>query len=101
MFTLIQGRSPKNLRVVGFKQALYLSCNSTQREPVIRRLRVTLLGFCRRVVVNEAYINLEKTTSSFQSVILINEKCKEDVNISVELVLVLIRGAGFSLNPWS
>ena len=43
-----------------------------QRETVSRRLRETPLGFCFRVIVNEFHQNLEKTTSSVPSVILIN-----------------------------
>ena len=35
-------------------------------------LRETPLGFCLRVIVNEFHPNLEKTTSSVLSVILIN-----------------------------
>ena len=41
----------------------------TKREAILRRMRVTHLGFCLRVIMNE---NLEKTTSSVLSVILIN-----------------------------
>ena len=66
------GRSPKQLRVVGEEQAISLSCNYTEREPVLRRLRVTFLGFCLRVIVNEILIDLEKTTSGVLSVILLN-----------------------------
>ena len=44
----------------------------TDREPVLLRLRVTLLGFCLWVIVNEKPLNLEKTTISFLFVILIN-----------------------------
>ena len=43
-----------------------------QRKPVLRRLRETPLSFCLRVIVNEFHPNLEKMTSSVQSVILIN-----------------------------
>ena len=40
---------------------------------VIQRcMRVTPLGFCLRVFVNEKRLNLEKTTSSVLSVLLIN-----------------------------
>ena len=35
-------------------------------------MRVTLLGLCLRVIVNEKLLNLEKTTSSVLSVLLIN-----------------------------
>ena len=51
------GRGPKELLAVGVEQALSLSCNSTEREPVLRRLLVTPLGFCLRVIVNETRIN--------------------------------------------
>ena len=44
----------------------------TEREPVLRRLRITFLGFCLRVIITEKHIHLEKTTSSVLSVILIN-----------------------------
>ena len=43
-----------------------------EREPVLRRLCVTPLGFCLRVIVKEKYMNFEKTTSSIISVISIN-----------------------------
>ena len=59
------------LRVAGVEQALTLSCNFTEREPILRRLRVTPLGFCLRVIVNDIHINLEETMSSFLFVILI------------------------------
>ena len=39
------------LRVAGVEQALTLSCNFTEREPVLRRLCVTPLGLCLRVIV--------------------------------------------------
>ena len=39
---------------------------------VLRRLHVTPLGFCLRVIVNETHRNLENTTSSVLTVILIN-----------------------------
>ena len=54
------------------EQVLSLYSNSTERELVLRRLRVTPSGFCVRVIVNETHINLEKTTSRVLSVILIN-----------------------------
>ena len=38
------GRSQKELRAVVVEQALSLSCNSTQRQAVLHRLRVTLLS---------------------------------------------------------
>ena len=47
------GRGPKELLTVGVEQALSLSCNSTQKEPVLRRMRVTPLGFCLRVIVKK------------------------------------------------
>ena len=64
-------RSTKELRVVGVEQALSLSCNSTEREPVLRQPCITPLGFFIRVIVNENHINLEKTTFCVLSVILI------------------------------
>ena len=39
---------------------------------ILRSMRVTLLGVCPRVIVNENPLNLEKTTSSVLSVISIN-----------------------------
>ena len=39
---------------------------------VLRRLHLTPLGFCPRVIVNKTHINLEKTTSIVLFVILIN-----------------------------
>ena len=42
------------------------------RESVLRRLNVTPLGVCLRVIVNKKPLNLEKTTSSVLSVSLIN-----------------------------
>ena len=41
--------------------------NKTERES----MRVTPLGFCLRVIVNEKLLNLEKTTSSVLSVLLL------------------------------
>ena len=35
----------------------------TERESVLRRLSVTPLGFCLRVIVNDKLLILEKTTS--------------------------------------
>ena len=58
--------------VVRVEQALSLCKIARQRECILRRLRVTPLGFCLRVIVNEILINLEKTTSSVLSVILYN-----------------------------
>ena len=58
--------------VVSVEQALSLCKIARQRECILRRLRVTPLGFCLRVIVNEILINLEKTTSSVLSVFLIN-----------------------------
>ena len=64
-FTLTLRQKP---RVV-----LRSQCRITrQSEPVIRRLRETYLGFCLRVFVTEFHPNLEKTTSSVLSAILIN-----------------------------
>ena len=65
--------TPKELRVVGVEKTCSLSCNSTESEPVVlRRLRITPLGFCLRVNLNKRHINPEKTTSSVPSVTLIN-----------------------------
>ena len=41
--------------------------NKTESES----MRVTPLGFCLRVIVNEKLLNLEKTTSSVLSVLLL------------------------------
>ena len=41
--------------------------NKTERES----MRVTPLGFCLRVIVNEKLLNLEKTTSSVLSVLFL------------------------------
>ena len=49
-----------------------LQNQKTERELVLRRLRVTPLGFCLRVIVNDKHINLKKTTYCVLSVILIN-----------------------------
>jgi len=38
------GRSQKELRAVVVEHTLSLSCNSTQRQAVLHRLRVTLLS---------------------------------------------------------
>ena len=43
---------------------------------ILCRLRKTPLGFCLMIIVNEFHPNLEKTTSSVLSVILINLWCK-------------------------
>ena len=43
----------------------------TERRPVLRDMRVTPLGFCLRVIVHENLLNLEKTTSSVLSVLLL------------------------------
>ena len=48
----------------------------TERKPVLRRMRVTPLDLCLRVIVNEKPYNLEKTISSDLSVLLlIYEPC--------------------------
>ena len=44
----------------------------TKKEPFLCRLRLTPLGYCLRVIKNKTHTNLEKTTSSVLSVILIN-----------------------------
>ena len=36
-----------------------------------RGMRITSLGFCLRVIVNEKPLNLEKTTSSVLSILLL------------------------------
>ena len=59
------------LRLVGIEQALSLSCNSTEREPDLRLLCITPLGFCLKDIVKQL-LNLEKKTSSVISVILIS-----------------------------
>ena len=43
---------------------------------ILRRLCETFLGFCLRVIVNEFHPNLQKTTSSVLSEILINPEKK-------------------------
>jgi len=50
------------LRVVNVEQV--------EREPVLRQLRVTPLGFCLRVIVHETNINPEKSTSSVLFVLI-------------------------------
>ena len=62
----------KLLQITEVKPERLVKCLLRQREPVLRRLRVTPLGLSFRVIVNETHINLEKTTSSVLSVILIN-----------------------------
>ena len=57
------------------RQKLKRVTRNTKRKPVLRRLHVTSLGFCLRVIVNETHTNLEKTTSSVLSVVLINLMC--------------------------
>ena len=81
--------SDHNLNITEYKffSSEYLNCNSDQgchqnrlslclreRDPVLRQLRVTPLGFCLRVITycKKILINLKKTTSSVLSVILIN-----------------------------
>ena len=49
-----------------FLQYIYL-LQDRERES----MRVTPLGFCLRVIVNEKPLNLEKTTSSVLSVLLL------------------------------
>ena len=72
--SVFRSQYPWGRSVVGVEQALSLSCNSTERDPVLRRLRLTPLGQCLRVIVNEM---LKKTTSSVLVVILINLWHKE------------------------
>ena len=43
----------------------------TERNPVLRRMHITPLGYCFRVIVNEKPLNLEKTTTSVLSVLLL------------------------------
>ena len=50
--------------------------HAPEREPVLRRIRITPLGFCLTVIVNENPLYLEKTTCSFLSV---------NVNLSMAL----------------
>ena len=45
--------------------------NKTEREPVPLGMRVTPLGFRLRVIVNENLLNIEITTSSVLSVLLL------------------------------
>ena len=45
--------------------------NKTEREPVILGMRITPLGFRLRVIVNEKLLNIEITTSSVLSVLLL------------------------------
>ena len=52
--------------------SLSVELQDREREPVLRRLRVTPLGFWLRVIVKETHIDHEKTTSSVLYVILIN-----------------------------
>ena len=64
-FTITLREKPNGVtRIIWVKQALSLSCNSTEREPVLRQLRVNPVGFCFKVIVNEILLNLEKTTST-------------------------------------
>ena len=49
-----------------------LRCITRQRE----RMRVTPLGFCLRVSANEKPLDLEKTTSSVLSVLLLIYVCR-------------------------
>ena len=44
--------------------------HAPKRGLVLRRIRVTPLGFCLWIIVNEKPSNLEKTTSSVLSVIV-------------------------------
>ena len=62
MFTIIQRQRLKGYRV---------QLQDREREPVLRRMRVTPLDFCLRIIVNEKPLNLEKTTSSVLSVLLL------------------------------
>ena len=43
----------------------------TEGKPALRNTRVTPLGICLKVFVNETSLNLEKTTSSVLSVLLL------------------------------
>ena len=60
-----------------------------QIKPVLRRLRVTPLGFSPRVIVNITHINLEKTTSGVLSVILINIHDLHALNVFFVYFLML------------
>ena len=71
-FKIILRQKPIEVMRIGVEKALSQSCNSTERESVLCRLRVTPLGFCLRIIVNKKHINLEQTISSVLSVIFIN-----------------------------
>ena len=58
------GKSSKELRIVGLEKALLVL-------QFYANLRVTPLGFYLRGIVNKTNLNLDKTTSSFVSFILI------------------------------
>ena len=67
-------------------------------------MRVTPLGFCLRVIVNEKLLNLEKTTSSVLSVLLLIYACevalqsfnKNKVPIKLELFSIILNDEGGS-----
>ena len=62
MFTIIQRQRPKGYRV---------QLQDREREPVLRRMRVTPLGLYLMVIVKEKPLNLEKTTSSVLPVLIL------------------------------
>ena len=45
--------------------------HAQEREPVLPRIRLTPLGFCLGVIVNEKPLHFEKTTSSVLSMLLL------------------------------
>ena len=66
-----------------------LNCK-TEREPVLRCMRVTSLGLCLRVIVNEKPLNFEKTTYNALSVLLL-----------IYDQTPLVRGCSFHKLHWS
>ena len=58
------GRGPKELR------ACRVELQDIE-EPVLRGMRVTPLGFCLSVIVNEKPLDLERTTPSVLSVLFL------------------------------
>ena len=59
--------NPKEESLRSFAQAMINY--KTERERERERMRVTPLGLCLRVIVNEKSLNLEKTTLSFLSLL--------------------------------
>ena len=58
--------NPKEESLRSFAQAMINYKTERERE----RMRVTPLGLCLRVIVNEKSLNLEKTTLSFLSLLI-------------------------------